>query len=112
MKSLDLSHNSLLKWEELSKLKPLTTVESLNLAHNPFLEVNKEVYMYQLLNNVWEWGFKTLKTINGHPVTQDMRQQTVEWQKETWRAKVAKLKEEIERKEREDREKEDKKDKD
>lgn len=87
-------------------------MESLNLAHNPFLEVNKEVYMYQLLNNVWEWGFKSLKTMNGHLITQDMRQQTVEWQKETWRVKVAKLKEEIERKEREEREKEDKKDKD
>ena len=87
-------------------MKAYTTLEVLILSFNPFIGDCKDTYIYQILSKFWE--IKTLNRINKHPISADMRDKTINWQKTIWKAKVEKDREEREKKEREEKEKEEK----
>ena len=63
LKMLNLQNNRLATMEEIEKLKDYALLETLVLSFNPFVDNNKDSYMYQLIHR-----FPTCQTINSTKV--------------------------------------------
>ena len=102
LKYLNLRTNALSKWEEIEKIKVLTSLEVVILSYNPFVNDAKDSYIYQILGRLSDC--KKLTRINKHPITNDMRRQSIQYHRQQWMIRVDKEREERERKEREEKE--------
>lgn len=95
LKYLNLRANNLAKVEEIEKLKSFTGLRKLVLSFNPFIEDNREAYIYIILSKLPELA--SLQHINKHEVTRSMREKTIQYVGNLWTVKKMKEKEERER---------------
>lgn len=60
--------------EEIDKLQVFTSLKTLIISFTPFIDKNKETYVFQILEK-----FPTLKTLNKMNVTRNMKEQTISY---------------------------------
>lgn len=90
LEKLNLRSNKIEKIEEIGKLASLSKLKDINVSFNPFIEKNKDTYIFEILTKL-----PNLKTINKHAVTFDMLKQKLEYNRKNYEKEQRELEEKL-----------------